>query len=182
MKRVIQMMIIAALAMSMAGCAGKNNGKPAGNGNTVQNVIDQQMQNNDQGTAEKEQASISLANGEYDVDLTMLSSTMVYSQVYDMMVNPEDYIGKKVRMTGPFTIYQNTDEKGQLIPDEIYFACVIADATACCAQGLEFVLAGDYAYPDDYPELGEEIVVSGIFDTYKEYGTLYCHLTEAVME
>ena len=29
-----------------------------------------------------------------DVDLTLLSSTMVYSEVYNMMVDPDSYIGK----------------------------------------------------------------------------------------
>ena len=42
-----------------------------------------------------------------------------------------------------------------------YFACVIADATACCSQGIEFVPDGDYTYP----ELDSSITVSGIFDT-----------------
>ena len=30
----------------------------------------------------------------------MLSSTMVYSEVYNMMVDPESYIGKTVKMDG----------------------------------------------------------------------------------
>ena len=34
----------------------------------------------------------------------------------------------------------------------VYHACVIPDATACCAQGIEFTLAGDHRWPDDYPE------------------------------
>ena len=42
------------------------------------------------------------------------------------------------------------------------------DATACCAQGIEFVLTEDYVYPDDYPEVDEEICVVGVFDTYQE--------------
>ena len=32
----------------------------------------------------------------FDVDLTNLSSTMVYSEVYNMMSTPENYIGKTV--------------------------------------------------------------------------------------
>ena len=37
-----------------------------------------------------------------DVDLTRLSSTMVYSEVYNMMNAPGDYIGKTIKMTGQF--------------------------------------------------------------------------------
>ena len=114
-----------------------------------------------------------------DVDLTKLSSTMVYSEVYAMMTAPEDYIGKTVKMNGQFALYQATDANGQPVPDQIYFACVIADATACCQQGLEFVLAGDYKYPDDYPELGTDITVVGEFQTYMEGTQQYCHLINA---
>ena len=114
-----------------------------------------------------------------DVDLTKLSSTMVYSEVYVMMTSPQDYIGKTVKMNGQFALYQATDANGQPVPDQIYFACVIADATACCQQGLEFVLAGDYKYPDDYPELGTDITVVGEFQTYMEGTQQYCHLINA---
>lgn len=116
-----------------------------------------------------------------DVDLTTLSSTMVYSEVYNMMVSPESYVGKAVKMRGQFALYQSVDENGNLIPDQIYFACVIADATACCSQGLEFILAGEHSYPDDYPELGTEITVVGTFQTYEENGYMYCHLVDAEM-
>ena len=85
-------------------------------------------------------------------------------------------------MNGTFTLYQGLDENGALIPGQIYFACIIADATACCSQGLEFVLAGEHIYPDDYPELGSEITVVGTFQTYEENGYMYCHLIDAELE
>ena len=111
-----------------------------------------------------------------DVDLTKLSSTMVYSEVYNMMVAPDKYVGKTVRMRGQFALYEDTESGAR------YFACIIADATACCSQGLEFVLEGTHAYPQDYPSLGTEITVTGEFRTYEENGSLYCHLTDAKME
>ncbi len=108
-----------------------------------------------------------------DVDLTALSSTMVYSEVYNMMTSPEEYIGKRVKVKGPFAFYY--DEAA----DNYYFACIIRDATACCAQGLEFILTDDYVYPDDYPEVDEEICVIGVFDTYQEGDYTYCTLRDA---
>ena len=60
-----------------------------------------------------------------------------------------------------------------------YFACIIADATACCSQGIEFVLKDDYTYPDDYPEEGGDICVVGVFDTYQEGEYSYCTLRDA---
>ncbi len=110
-----------------------------------------------------------------DIDLTVLSGTMVYSEVYNMMVYPEMYIGKTVKMKGPFAYYY--DEA----TGNYYFACIIQDATACCAQGIEFVLTEDYTYPDDYPEFNREICVVGVFDTYQEGQYTYCTLRNAVL-
>ncbi|MDY3711615.1 MAG: hypothetical protein SO044_04270 [Agathobaculum sp.] len=117
-----------------------------------------------------------------DVDLTALSSTMVYSEVYNMMSAPDGYIGKSVKMRGEFAMYQAPGPDGAEGEGPMYFACIIADATACCSQGLEFVLAGEPAYPDGYPALGEEITVVGEFQTYPEDGFTYYHLVNATIE
>ncbi|MCR5476584.1 MAG: hypothetical protein K6E92_03035 [Lachnospiraceae bacterium] len=106
---------------------------------------------------------------EVDVDLTVLSSTMVYSEVYNMMVTPEDYLGKIVKMEGMAASFY--DE----VTGNTYYACIISDATACCSQGIEFVLAEGY----DYPEDGEDVCVSGVFDLYTEGEYTYCTLRGA---
>lgn len=111
-----------------------------------------------------------------DIDLTKLSSTLVYSEVYNMMVSPDQYLGRTVRMKGQFAVYEDPQS------NSVYFACVIDDATACCSQGLEFVLEDSYTYPDDYPSLGTEISVTGEFQTYMEDSNLYCHLIHATLE
>ncbi len=96
-----------------------------------------------------------------DVDLTQLSSTMVYSEVFAMVYEPEEYMGKTVKMNGEFSVFEG-------VGGQLYFTCIVKDATACCAQGLEFELDGDYVFPDDYPEPGSEITVLGTFDKYEE--------------
>ena len=108
-----------------------------------------------------------------DVDLTVLSSSMVYSEVYNMMMAPTDYVGKIVKMTGAFSVYHDPNT------DYTYYACIIKDATACCQQGLEFILAGDPAYPADYPDAGSEITVAGEFQIYYEGEYMYLHLVDA---
>ena len=118
---------------------------------------------------------MTLATSKIDVDLTILSSTMVYSEVYNMITSPQDYVGKTVKMKGAFSFYHDTAS------NNYYFACIIRDAMACCAQGIEFVLAGEHRYPDDYPSVGAEICVVGVFDTYQEGGNLYCTLRNAKM-
>lgn len=132
-----------------------------------------------QTTASGAEASANPDHTSIDVDLTALSGTMVYAEVYNMMAAPEDYVGKLVKMAGQFMISQAILEDGTPIPDQIYYACVISDATACCAQGIEFLWSGEHSYPGDYPELGSEITVTGEFQTYEEDGLVYCQLADA---
>ena len=108
-----------------------------------------------------------------DLDLSKLSGTVVYSQIYNMMYEPESYLGKVIRMAGYYSAYEDT------VRGVVYHACVIPDATACCAQGIEFVRAGEHAWPDEYPAEGADILVTGRLETYEEDGNMYLHLTDA---
>ena len=108
-----------------------------------------------------------------DIDLTVLSSTMVYSQVYNLMVDPYSYIGKTIKMTGMYACTDLTQST------EFYCACIIQDATQCCSQGIEFELDDTYSFPDDYPEYGDDITVIGEFDIYQDGGYTYCTLRNA---
>ena len=108
-----------------------------------------------------------------DVDLTVLNSVMTYSQVYDILMNPEDYKGKVIKMDGMYVC--NFPKEGE----QFYCACIIMDATACCSQGIEFELDDTYAFPDDYPEYEDTITVIGTFDTYMDGGYEYCTLRNA---
>ena len=81
-----------------------------------------------------------------------------------------------MRAKGQFAYYQDP------VTGMDYFAVMISDAAACCAQGIEFVLAGDYEYPKDYPEIGDEIVLHGVFNTYEDATGAYVQLKDAVIE
>ena len=111
-----------------------------------------------------------------DLDLAGMSGTIVYAQVYNLLVDPEPWLGKAIRMAGYYSYYDDA-EKGI-----VYHACVIPDATACCAAGIEFVLGGEYAWPEDYPEAGTDIIVTGRLEMYREDGYDYLHLLDAEME
>ena len=113
-----------------------------------------------------------LAEKPVELDLSVLSGTVVYSQVYDMIMEPERYLGKQVRMKGSFSYFQDPSTMKE------YFAVIIADATACCAQGIEFVWDG-HKYPEDYPPPGTELTVTGAFNTYEENGFTYLQLKDA---
>lgn len=123
-------------------------------------------------------AEMAFTNGEngIDIDLTVLSSTMVYSMVYCMLTAPDEYTGMVVKMRGLSSSFHDEDN------DIWYYACVVQDATACCQQGIEYELTDDYACPDDYPVDGQDICVIGTFDTYLDNGNTYYVLREGRLE
>lgn len=143
------------------------------NDNGVNSAYATDTGNNTVGASDTEKKAVLSKTEGIDIDLTILSSTVVYSEVYNMMYLPEDYIGKTIKMDGLFSSYHDEATGND------YYACIIQDATACCAQGIEFVATDDFSYPDDYPEDGDDITVIGVFDTYDEDGYTYCTLRDA---
>lgn len=188
MKRLFCLLLAVCMTLSLCAC-GKDSEEGAGNDASSSNekssasaesipTPKEQKTPDEQQTPEEPEQTQTSADG-VDVDLTVLSSTMVYSEVYNMLYNdPAHYFGKTVKAKGTFSIYQLVTD-GVLQPDPVAYACIIADATACCAEGMEFVLEGDYTYPDDYPELGAEITVIGEFQSYEENGMTWYHLVNA---
>ena len=92
-----------------------------------------------------------------DLDLTKLSGTMVYAEVFNMRYEPENYYGKVVRIEGFFSAYPNPET------GEYYFNCIVPDATACCSQGIRFEPSDALVYPDDFPENGVTVTVCGTY-------------------
>ena len=188
MKRIFCLLLAACMTLSLCAC-GKDSEKDAGNDTPSSDVEvsaptesipapNEQETPDEQQTPEEPEQTQTSADG-VDVDLTVLSSTMVYSEVYNMLYNdPAHYLGKTVKARGEFSIYQLVTD-GVLQPDPVSYACIISDAAACCAEGMEFVLEGDLTYPDDYPELGTEITVIGEFQPYEENGMTRYHLVNA---
>ncbi len=201
MKNLKKCMVLLLCILLITGCSNKKgtDGKGVNNTNSIEKVIDNQIANEDgkTETTESEKASSDVESNKdiedtisgaenvrdtdetVDYDLTQMSSDMVYATVYQMMVTPEEYEGKTFRIDGNFyaTYYEATKK--------YYFYCVIQDATACCAQGMEFVWEdGSHIYPDEYPKDNAEIVVEGTFETYREDGdeNLYCRLSDATLQ
>lgn len=102
------------------------------------------------------------------IDLTNMNSTMVYSQVYDMINHPNDYKGKTIKAKGTCEVYLDNDTGKK------YYSVVIRDALGCCSQGIEFVLKSG-----NPPSKGNQITVEGTFGTYREGNNTYCQLSNA---
>lgn len=110
------------------------------------------------------------APSKVNLDLTKMSATMIYSTIFDMLIMPEDYVEKIIKVKGWFETY--TDPQ----TGEMYYAVVVPDATACCQQGLEFVWKGNHTYPDDFPKPGQDITVTGIYKMIENDGVTYTYL------
>ena len=116
------------------------------------------------------------APSKVDLDLTKMSATMIYSTIFDMLIMPEDYVDKNIKLSGWFETY--TDPQ----TSEMYYAVVVPDATACCQQGLEFVWKGNHTYPDDFPKPGQDITVTGIYKLIETDGVTYTYLEAKSVE
>ena len=184
MKKTIRIWICAALILVFGGCSLRESasGRTGSSALTVNDVLSAGMAEGKQaGNRETEapkngnasspvSADPAAASGQVDVDLTKMSATMVYSEVYNMLAVPDDYIGKTVRMSGKFQVYEGEGRN--------YYVVIIPDATACCQQGMEFILAD----PDAYPEPGRDVTVTGVFDTYYEGEYMrFCQLIDATI-
>ena len=196
MKRTgIGIWLLAAVVL-LSGCGKQtDNGKGINSGKTVDKVIESQVkkeeqkkteestkedtqkndqQNTDTQTTENVQGSVNAPEAAVDVDLSVMDSDMIYATVYQMMSDPEQYVGKTFRIEGKFYVTYDEMTKNQ------YYYCVIKDATECCAQGLEFVWGdGSHIYPDEYPTDGTEVIVDGTFELYMENDSRYCRLANS---
>lgn len=196
MKRTgIGIWLLAAVVL-ISGCGKQaDNGKGINSGKTVDKVIESQVkkeeqkkteestkedtqkndqQNTDTQTSESVQGSVNAPEAAVDVDLSVMDSDMIYATVYQMMSDPEQYVGKTFRIEGKFYVTHDEMTKNQ------YYYCVIKDATECCAQGLEFVWGdGSHIYPNEYPTDGTEVIVDGTFELYMENDSRYCRLANA---
>lgn len=190
MKRIFKEIILILISTALlSGCTQQKTSSKIKYENKVEQIIQQQIEQQDQTDItptitptpiQKPTDSLTSLDLSQDcIDLTSMTSDMVYATVYQMMMQPEDFEGKKMKMRGNYSgVYYE--------PTKLtYHYCIIKDALQCCATGIEFVWEDDKVHAlEEYPEEGASIVVCGIFETYKEEGddNLYCHLKNASLE
>lgn len=162
--------------LTLNGCGNEN----------VDNVLDKQTGKEDSMVVSEAQdkenvqtdATVENTKG-IDYDLSVMDEDMLYATIYQMMSDPDTYIGKRVKMTGKFTA--GYDEKTK----KTYFYSTVLDGTECCSMSMEFVWEdGSHVYPKEYPEENANITITGVFETYQDDGdeNLYCRLKNAQLE
>ena len=193
MKKILACIICLTLAFGVTAC-GKASDKDS-NGDTKIISDAKNKQENSKSNTKKEVSKKEVAGdagkgkssksksktkgNKIDVDLNNLNANVVYSQVFLMMTEPDKFIGKRIRMSGQFNVY--AAEEGNPSGVTEYYAIIIADAQACCQQGIEFVWPG-HTYPEGFPEVKSNASVTGIFEVYEENGKKYCRLVADTVE
>lgn len=193
MKKILACIICLTLAFGVTAC-GKASDKDS-NGDTKIISDAKNKQENSKSNTKKEVSKKEVAgdagkgkssksksktnSNKIDVDLNNLNANVVYAQVFQMMTEPDKFIGKRIRMSGQFNVYAAQEGNPSGVTE--YYAIIIADAQACCQQGIEFVWPG-HTYPDGFPEVKSNASVTGIFEVYEENGKKYCRLIADTVE
>lgn len=82
-----------------------------------------------------------------DLDFSELSATLRFSLANLMMVQPQDYWGKTIRIDGQY-MFLDTPEFGDV------HLVLIMDETNCCQGYMEFELPSGAPYPQDGDYIG----------------------------
>lgn len=171
MKKLITLIIIISLVCSMTGCKKRKDVIPKVDSNKTDTLQEKEpIKDDSKGKEEKEHK---YTDEDVTLDMTKLSTTMVFSQMYNLLAEPKEYFGKVIRIKGNF------DSQIDLNNNKRYYGIFIMDSTACCTQGLEFEPYAKLKYPEDFPEIGDEVIITGEFNTYKEGDFNYCNLIKA---
>lgn len=93
--------------------------------------------------------NVGSAEDSIDIDLLSGNANMVYATVFQMTLEPKEYEGKTLRVRGVFRTFPDDPDTGEGPMHRVVF---IADAAACCQQGLEILCEGEYSFEDPEPE------------------------------
>ena len=113
------------------------------------------------------------ADGQVDYDLSSMGPDMVYATIYQMMIDPKSYVGKSFKVTGNY--YSSYSKEN----DQYYHFCMVKDAAACCAQGLELLWADESMNRhENCPDEEALVTVEGVFETYEDGQNTYGRLKD----
>ncbi len=114
MKKLFCILIVVLALVSFAACGSKKDKATTDNQTSNSSVSQNQATEKASESAPTTSAPAQSTDG-IDVDLTKLSSTMVYSEVYNMMYTPDDYIGKTVKMNGHLHITRTPKQRSLIL-------------------------------------------------------------------
>lgn len=127
-KKLLQIFLFCFISILLLSCSGKKNASAA-------------------------EADEKSKQSKIDYDLSGMNYNMVSAITFEMLIEPEKYINKSVKMRGNFHT--------EIYEGKRYFSVIVWDATQCCPAGLDFIPPQELEFPKDFPQEGESITVTG---------------------
>ena len=107
-----------------------------------------------------------------EIDLTMMSPTMLFAEVVNMTRTPKKYDGAMVTLRGGLMILAVDLETGVGS-----YSCYVEDATKCCQRGIGFTIDRPLEDTSILVE-GSEVIIKGTFEIYEMGGRNFERIAE----
>lgn len=119
MKKIIYTLVLISLTWILSSCNKKETEQKTVPENTVEKKTDEKSVNANDGSSK------------IDLDFSKMNYNMISSITFEMLVAPENYENKNVKITGDFYSDEHEGRK--------YYTVLVWDATGCCPAGLTFI-------------------------------------------
>ena len=107
-----------------------------------------------------------------EIDLTMMSPTMLFAEVVNMTRTPKQYDGATVTLRGGLMILAVDLETGVGS-----YSCYVEDATKCCQRGIGFTIDRPLEDTSILVE-GSEVIIKGTFEIYEMGGRNFVRIAD----
>ena len=107
-----------------------------------------------------------------EIDLTMMSPTMLFAEVVNMTRTPKKYDGATVTLRGGLMILAVDLETGVGS-----YSCYVEDATKCCQRGIGFTIDRPLEDTSILVE-GSEVIIKGTFEIYEMGGRNFVRIAD----
>ena len=107
-----------------------------------------------------------------EIDLTMMSPTMLFAEVVNMTRTPKKYDGAMVTLRGGLMILAVDLETGVGS-----YSCYVEDATKCCQRGIGFTIDRPLEDTSILVE-GSEVIIKGTFEIYEMGGRNFVRIAD----
>ncbi len=114
---------------------------------------------------QKSEEKLSELSPKIDFDLSKMNYNMLSAITFEMLVEPQKYVNKSVKISGQFY--------SELYEEKRYYSVIVWDATLCCPAGMDFIPPEGYEFPGDFPSLEDNITVTGTMLENKDTGEIY---------
>lgn len=178
MKRLV---LAFALAFALAGCSGGTaapeggEAAPAEPAATAEAAAEQEasggVADSDVVEVTDEAANTEVVEHVDEVDLTAMSSTMMFAEVVQMTRQPQMYDGATVTMRGGLMIFAIDEATGVGS-----YSCYVEDATKCCQRGIGFTIDEPLEDTSILVE-GTEVIIRGTFEIYEVDGRHFVRIS-----